>query len=284
MYRFCTMVLGVVVLVSTGQVTAWQPSVGGATETRDGPASDRKTQAGVPANGGELSRPGKRWPKAHPSRVLVRFKPGATRAAREDAHNSARSLRTIREFRAVGGLMLVEVPEGKVNEALAVYRKDPSVLYAEPDCLLCVDDIPNDTSFASLWGLHNTGQTVAGNPGTPGADIQAVQAWDFWTGDPDFRIAVIDTGVDYTHPDLAANIWTNEAELNGQPGVDDDGNGYIDDIHGYDFHDGDGDPMDEYGHGTHVAGTIGAVGNNLQGVVGVNWQCKIVALRILSGG
>lgn len=284
MLRLSTTVLGMIVLVSVGQAGVRRPSAEGPAEAGDGSPIDHNTLAGALTNGGEVSPPGKPLPNVHPSHVLVRFRPGATRAAKEDAHKGVRSLRTIREFHAVDGLMLVEVPEGTVNEALAVYRKNASVLYAEPDCLLCVDDMPNDTSFGSLWGLHNTGQTVAGNPGTPGADIQAVQAWNFWTGDPDFRIAVIDTGVDYTHPDLAANIWTNEAELNGQPGVDDDGNGYIDDIHGYDFRDGDGDPMDEYGHGTHVAGTIGAVGNNLRGVVGVNWQCKIVVLRTLSGG
>jgi subtilisin family serine protease len=214
----------------------------------------------------------------------VRFRPGTTRATKEDAHNGAGSLRTIREFHAVSGLMLVEVPDGRVDEAIEAYRRNPAVLYAEPDCMVCADTIPNDPDFGLLWGLHNTGQTVNDDPGTPGADIRAVGAWDYWTGDPDFRIAVIDTGVDYTHPDLAANIWTNQAELNGEPGVDDDGNGYVDDIHGYDFYDNDGDPMDEYGHGTHVSGTIGGVANNSEGVAGVNWDCKIVALRFLKGG
>lgn len=223
-------------------------------------------------------------PRIHPSRLLVRFRPGVTRAAKEEAHEAGRGLRTLEEYHAVSDLMLVEVPEGTVDKAVAAYRKNPNVLYAEPDCLLCVDDIPNDPDFGLLWGLQNTGQTVVDKPGTPGSDIQAVQAWDYWAGDPDFRIAVIDTGVDYTHPDLAANIWTNELELNGQPDVDDDGNGYIDDIHGYDFYDDDGDPMDESGHGTHVSGTIGGVGDNNKGVVGVNWDCRIVALRFLGGG
>jgi subtilisin family serine protease len=235
-------------------------------------------------NGGDLGLEAKEPPIAHPSRVLVRFKPGTTRAARQDAHAVAKSLHTLREYHAVSDLLLVEVPEGTVDEAVAAYRKNPNVLYAEPDCLICTDVIPNDPDFGLLWGLHNTGQTVYGDPGTPGADIRAVSAWDFWAGDPDFRVAVIDTGVDYTHPDLAANMWTNEAELNGQTGVDDDGNGYIDDIHGYDFYDDDGDPMDEYGHGTHVSGTIAGVANNDEGVAGVNWHCKIVALRFLTGG
>ena len=156
-------------------------------------------------------------------------------------------------------------------------------MYAEPDYIVFTTDVPTDPAFGELWGLHNTGQTVNGDPGTAGADIRAVQAWDFWTGDPDFRIAVIDTGVNYDHIDLQPNIWTNPDEIPGN-GIDDDENGYVDDVHGYDFYDDDSDPMDCYYHGTHVAGTIGAAANNSEGIIGVNWQCKIVALRFLGGG
>jgi predicted outer membrane repeat protein len=170
-----------------------------------------------------------------------------------------------------------------VAAAIAVYRRNPHVLYAEPDYWLHADSVPNDQAFLELWGLRNVGQTVSGDPGTPGADIRAVPAWDLWTGDPAFRIAVIDTGVDYNHPDLAANIWTNLGETPGN-GVDDDGNGWIDDIHGFDFINGDSDPMDDSNHGTHVAGTIGAVANNGVGVAGINWRCKIVALKTLGPG
>ena len=118
------------------------------------------------------------------------------------------------------------------------------------------------------------------DPGTPGADIRAEGAWDLTTGDAAFRIAVLDTGVDYNHPDLAANIWTNPGEIPGN-GIDDDGNGWIDDLHGYDFANDDGDPLDDHSHGTHVAGILGAVGNNGSGVAGVNWQCQIVARTVL---
>ncbi|MHC4573778.1 MAG: S8 family serine peptidase [Planctomycetota bacterium] len=128
--------------------------------------------------------------------------------------------------------------------------------------------------------MHNTGQTG----GKPDADIDAPEAWDIGTGSQDIVVAVIDTGVDYTHVDLAANMWVNEAEYYGTPGVDDDGNGYVDDIYGYDFRNNDGDPMDDHFHGTHCAGTVGAVGNNGEGVAGVCWNVRIMAVKFLSSG
>ena len=114
----------------------------------------------------------------------------------------------------------------------------------------------------------------------PDADIDAPEAWNVFTGSAATVVAVIDTGVDYTHPDLAANMWVNPGEIPGN-GIDDDGNGFVDDVHGYDFVNNDGDPMDDHGHGTHVAGTIGAVGNNGMGVTGVNWHVRIMALKFL---
>ena len=219
----------------------------------------------------------------HPGRLLVRFKSGVSRSATQAVHDAAQAKRVLRTYHVVNGLQLVEVRESTLAAALAVYNNHPDVLYAEPDYVVRTTAIPNDPGFDLLWGLYNTGQTVEGDPGTAGADIRASQAWDFWTGDSDFRIAVIDTGVDYNHPDLQANIWTNADEIPGN-GIDDDENGYVDDVHGYDFYSDDGDPMGEHYHGSHVAGTIGAVGNNNDGVVGVNWQCKIVALRFLAGG
>ena len=125
--------------------------------------------------------------------------------------------------------------------------------------------------------MYNTGQTG----GTAGADISADMAWDVFTGNQNIVVGVIDTGLDYNHPDLAANAWVNPGEIAGN-GIDDDGNGYIDDIHGWDFVNGDSDPMDDNGHGTHCAGTIGAAGNNGTGVVGVNWQVRIMGLKFLN--
>ena len=122
--------------------------------------------------------------------------------------------------------------------------------------------------------MINTGQTG----GTPDADVDADEAWDLATGSSEVVVAVIDSGVDYTHPDLAANMWHNPGEVPGNK-KDDDGNGYVDDYYGYDFANNDSDPMDVDGHGTHVAGTIGAAGNNGVGTAGVNWNVKIMALK-----
>ncbi|MBI4718956.1 MAG: S8 family serine peptidase [Planctomycetes bacterium] len=213
-------------------------------------------------------------------RILVRFRPGVGHATKVAAHDPSKGRRLRREYRIVSDLQLVEVQRGEGAQAIRDYRANPAVLYAEPDYDVHALMVPNDPRFPSLWGLHNTGQTVVDDPGTAGADIDAVQAWDSWRGAPNFRLAVIDTGVDYTHPDLAANIWINPGEIPGNY-LDDDANGYVDDIHGYDFYNDDGDPMDDHFHGTHVAGTIGAQGNNGIGVVGVNWQCKIVAIKFL---
>ncbi len=220
--------------------------------------------------------------EAHPSRIIVRYRAGSAKGARENARNAARAVRVAHDFRIVPDLQLVEVPVGDVAIALDALRKDANVLYAEPDYTVYATAIPNDTDFPTLWGMNNVGQTVNSDPGVAGADVRAPQAWDFFTGDPNMLVGVLDTGVDYLHPDLVGNIWTNTAELNGLPDVDDDGNGYVDDIHGYDTLWDDGDPMDDHGHGTHVAGTIGAVANNGMGVAGVNWRCKIVAVKFLN--
>ena len=127
-----------------------------------------------------------------------------------------------------------------------------------------------------MWNLENIGQTG----GKADADIDASGAWDVHTGSGTFVVAVIDTGVNYLHPDLAENIWVNPNETPGDH-VDNDGNGYVDDVYGYDFANRDGDPMDDNGHGTHVAGTIGAVGDNGLGVTGINWNVQIMALKFL---
>ena len=180
-------------------------------------------------------------------------------------------------------VLRIKLPTGKsVEDAISENwgQTDRRILAVEPNYRLRIARTPNDPRFQQLWGMHNTGQTG----GTVDADIDAPEAWDIATGVPgtsDVIVGVIDSGIDYLHPDLVDNMWVNPGEIPGN-GIDDDGNGYIDDVHGYDFYGGDGDPSDAFGHGTHCAGTIAGVGNNGIGVAGVNWQCKVMALRFLN--
>lgn len=165
--------------------------------------------------------------------------------------------------------------------AVAKFLEDNiHVASVEPDVKVKGTGIPNDPRFTDLWGLRNN---------SSGIDIRANDAWDRTTGSRDLVVGIIDSGIDYNHPDLAPNIWINPGE-NGldnrgrdkrSNGIDDDGNGYIDDFRGWNFIDNTNDPMDQNNHGTHVAGTIGAVGNNAVGVTGVNWQASLVGLKFL---
>lgn len=168
---------------------------------------------------------------------------------------------------------VVESAESVIQEL----KSHPMVAVAEPNYIYRASLLPNDSRLGELWGLLNQ------NKAAGGVDIDAEKAWDITTGSRDIVVAVIDTGINYKDPELMNNMWINEAEANGQPGVDDDGNGFIDDIYGYDFANNDGDPMDDNNHGSHCAGTIGAEGNNGIGVVGVNWQVKMMALKFLKG-
>ncbi len=143
---------------------------------------------------------------------------------------------------------------------------NPKALFCEPNAVVSIDAVPNDPRYSELPGLSS---------------IQAPQAWNVTTGSSDVVVAVLDTGVDYKHPDLADNMWVNEDEIPGN-GLDDDGNGWIDDVHGIDLFNHDGDPQDDHSHGTHCAGTIGGTGNNGIGVSGVNWKVRIMALKFLS--
>ena len=164
-------------------------------------------------------------------------------------------------------------------------KQDSRVETAEPNYLRWISAAPNDTLFPQLWGLQNTGQVVNGTTSTAGDDIEFVGAWDLVQSPTTTTVvvAVIDTGVDYTHPDLVSNMWHNAGETAGD-GLDNDGNGYTDDYFGYDFADDVADPADSSDHGTHVAGTIAATGNNGLGVIGVNYRAKIMALKASGNG
>ncbi len=204
-----------------------------------------------------------------PGEFIVKWRPGVT-----DTSVSAMSASTVAAFPEIGAT-LVRQAGGIGIQAL---QSDPRVEYAEPNYIYRTSGTPNDPRFSELWGMNNTGQTGGAND----ADIDAPEAWDTQTGNDSTLIAVIDTGVDYNHPDLAANIWTNSGEIPNN-GIDDDMNGYKDDIRGWDFANSDNDPFDDNLHGTHVAGTIGAVGDNGVGVAGVNWRVKIMPLKFLGG-
>lgn len=164
--------------------------------------------------------------------------------------------------------------------------KDERVEYVEANQIYSVGAIPNDEMFDKLYGMHNLGA----NNGTVDADIDAPEAWDLQTGSKDVLVAVIDTGIDYNHEDLAPNMWSNPGETGldaeGRDkktnGIDDDGNGYVDDWRGWDFVNNDNDPFDDNLHGTHCAGTIGAAGNDSVGVAGVAWSVSMVGVKFLS--
>ncbi|WP_085297938.1 S8 family serine peptidase [Cognaticolwellia mytili] len=163
------------------------------------------------------------------------------------------------------------------KQALEKLRGNPAILYAEPDYIYSANVLPDDSRFSELWGMHNTGQTG----GIADADIDAPEAWDISTGTKDVVVGIIDTGVDHSHPDLAANMWVNPGEIAGD-GIDNDNNGYVDDVHGINAITDSGDPMDDAGHGSHVAGTIGASANNAEGVAGVNHTTAMVGCKFLS--
>jgi subtilisin family serine protease len=212
------------------------------------------------------------WGSYDTSHILVQFEAGFSPALFLPAGATlGEKLPLLQDFYEVN------LPIGRsVPQMLTAIENSPHVLFAQPDYVLTVDQTVDDPSFGSQWGLNNTGQSG----GTPDADIDAPEAWDVTTGTGKIIVAVIDTGVDYTHPDLAANMWVNTGEIAGN-GIDDDHDGYIDDVYGYDFVNNDGDPMDDNSHGTHCAGIIGAVGDNGTGVAGVIWDVQIMAVKFL---
>lgn len=213
-----------------------------------------------------------------PGELLVKFARAASPATIRNTANSigAQHLKTF----PVIGVQHWRLGKGvSVEQALEILSRPPfrdAIEYAEPNYIVHAFEFPNDPLRNDLWGLHNLGQTG----GTQDADIDALEAWVAQTGSDAVVVGGIDSGIDYLHEDLADNIWVNLGEIPDN-GFDDDGNGYVDDVRGWDFCNEDNDPMDDCGHGTHTAGTVGAVGNNGIGVTGVNWTVKLMPLKFL---
>ncbi|HET8630796.1 MAG TPA: S8 family serine peptidase [Thermomicrobiales bacterium] len=241
--------------------------------------------AGIAAGGADAT-PG----VVAPGQLLAGFQPGVTPEEQEAVvrRHGGRTLRALPDI----GARLVALPAGRAiaDEALA-FGAEPAVRYAEPNGIVSAADPPGDPSFGAQWFLQNTGQAIPGqSSGQPGVDIGATRAWETTTGNPDIVVGVLDTGIDFDHPDLAGNLWTLPAET---ALTDSRGAPCATGSHGYDAvtdrcgpDDGRDDPGFapgdfRYGQGTHVAGVVGAVGNNGVGVAGVNWRVGLMALKVL---
>ena len=215
-------------------------------------------------------------PPARADGFIVKFKSNTSSANQRYTLSSVGMEVVDRVADSAGKTVFVKSLVNTTEQAvLRVLLDNPSIEYVEPNYYWAVAAIPNDAMFAAQYGLHNTGQ----GSGLNDADIDAVEAWDLATGN-NVIVAVIDTGVDYTHSDLSRNIWQNPVEIAGN-GVDDDGNGFIDDVQGWDFANNDNDPQDDHAHGTHVAGIIGAVTDNGTGIAGISWNTRIMPLKFI---
>jgi subtilisin family serine protease len=202
------------------------------------------------------------------TRVIVRFAADASSQERADMRARADVERDA--TLPVRGLELLDPEPGvSVGAAVSDLERMDGVVYAEPDHVVRQTAVPNDPLLPYEWDM---------------TAIRAPEAWDVTTGSPQVTVGVVDTGIDATHPDLAPNLWANPGESGGgreTNGRDDDGNGRIDDVHGWDFVDHDSQPQDGNGHGTHVSGTIAARGNDANGVAGLNWTVGLMPLRVL---
>ncbi len=219
-----------------------------------GPAS-----AGEPDNSGALPQAS----RFKPGEVLVKFATGV-RSSQAAANLAAKGLTITGKIPSLD-IKRLAVPPGQELMWIEELRDEPGLVFAEPNYLAhAAETIPDDPHYTEQWGLPR---------------IRAPEAWDLTTGD-DLIIAVIDTGVDLDHPDLVGKLWTNADEIPDN-GLDDDGNGYVDDSHGWDFVNDDAEPQDDYWHGTHVAGIAAADTDNGQGVAGVSWGARIMPLKVL---
>ena len=217
-----------------------------------------------------------------PGEILVQLKPHARSSAPAEKRRMGMQ---IRQSLSNGRLLHLTLPEGmSVTQAAEALAREPDVAFVEPNYIITTQATPNDPYFDLQWGLYNSGQVVNGYVGVPGTDIDALEAWALQVSSDKEHIivAVVDTGCALDHPDLHDRLWTNPDEIPDNL-IDDDGNGFVDDVHGWDMVDNDNDPSDAVGHGTHVAGIIAAQSNNGIGISGVNDQADIMAVRFIDG-
>lgn len=215
---------------------------------------------------------------------IVKFKEGASLTQSRSLGNISKITET-----PMGTFAKLDSVADLHDKSFQSLQNHPDIEYIEPNYIITVENnFENslaqitDGKFSEQWGLANDGKGGGVfSPNLKGEDINALKAWEITKGNREIKVAVIDTGVEYNHPDLKDQMDVNLAELNGQPGVDDDGNGYVDDIYGYDFANNDGDPQDGNGHGTHCAGVIGARHNTI-GIAGVMANVRIVGVKFLS--
>src|SRR5215510_3169723 len=209
--------------------------------------------------------------------VLVKFRqpPSASELAQLRADGDADDVRSLGR----SGVFRLRSRSRSAAALAAALARRPDVAYAEPNFIVRIISEPNDPRYSELWALKNIGQVIGGVPGVSGADIHAVPAWNISLGSPDNVVGVIDTGIDYGHPDLTANMWSAPTaftvNIDGGPVTCAAG------THGFNAITRTCDPMDDQDHGTHVAGTIGATGDNGTGVVGINWTTRLMAIKFI---
>jgi subtilisin family serine protease len=271
----CTTLAGVVILAA---------GPGGRQQQRTGAGASIATTMARPAiappdPGGVASAPFVPRPPFAPhapDHILVKFR-AATLVSKRAAIRTEMLAVPRPPFRSGAEEWRLDPTTTTVEQALDRLRADPNVEYAEPDYVVHADRIPDDPRLAEQWVVRNTGQTG----GTPGDDLDTLRAWNVTTGSRDVIVAVIDSGIDASHPDLRDNLYVNPGEIPGN-GIDDDGNGLVDDVSGWDFANADNDPFDDLFHGTHVSGIIGAVGDNGLGVAGMAWRVRILPCKFLN--
>jgi len=267
----------ILVAAFAGQLSRWRKQL--KTDVRIVPATEKKqptTAEGIAlSETRNFGRP----------EVLVKFKTGVSRATIESL-TSRFNDRIEDSIENVAGLDSIDdLDNADAGTVAAQYAQLPEVEYAEPNYDIELEEVdsplvpilPHDPQFNDQWALANSGQ----RGGKEGADISATLAWAKTTGSEDVVVAVLDSGVDYTHEDLVGNMWVRPAEMDP---YHDEELGTVDDLNGYNAIDGNSDPMDENGHGTHCAGIIGAEGENDLGIAGVNWKVQIMPLKFMNAG